>query len=135
MLEIFVTKPIFQGQDEIHQLDTIYSVLGTPSTTTWPTLGNLPWYELVRPKTTLPNTFRGSFKKWLSPMALDLAERLLMYDPSQRISACQALRSGYFTEEGPKMEKPEMLGKYGEQHELDAKVYRRKKQRDAGEGR
>lgn len=133
MLELFVTKPIFQGTDEISQLESIYAVLGTPSTTTWPQLGELPWYELVRPKSTLPNKFREAFKKWLTPAALDLAEGLLTYDPAKRVSAAQALKSGYFTEEEAGMERPEMLEKYGEQHELDAKVNRRKKRE--GEGR
>ena len=30
MLELFTKKPIFQGNDEIHQLDVIYKILGTP---------------------------------------------------------------------------------------------------------
>lgn len=126
MLEIFITKPVFQGNDEIHQLDTIYAVMGTPSETTWPGLGELPWYELVRPKSSLPNKFRESFKKWLSPSALDLAERVLAYDPAKRISARDAMRAEYFMEE-PRMEMPGQLVGYGEQHEMDAKASRRKK--------
>lgn len=37
----------------------------------------------------------------MSPAALDLAERLLSYDPAQRISAVQALQTPYFTQEAP----------------------------------
>ncbi|KAG0698362.1 Pkinase-domain-containing protein [Suillus ampliporus] len=50
MLELFTKKPVFQGNDEIHQLDR------------WSGLTALPWYELVKPRI------------WLSPAALDLAE-------------------------------------------------------------
>ena len=39
--------------------------------------------------------------RWLSPAALDLAERLLAYDPAERVTAAQAQEAPYFTEEGP----------------------------------
>lgn len=39
--------------------------------------------------------------RWLTPAGLDLAERLLYYDPTQRVTAQQALESGYFKEEQP----------------------------------
>lgn len=60
-LELFTKRPVFQGQDEIDQLDVIYKYLGTPSPRTWPTLENLPWYELVKPKKELPSSFRAVF--------------------------------------------------------------------------
>lgn len=63
MLELFTTRPIFQGSDEIHQLEVIYNLCGTPSEEEWPRLKDLPWYELVKPKTTVPNRFRESFTK------------------------------------------------------------------------
>lgn len=50
MLELFVRKPVFQGNDEIHQLEVIHNILGTPRIEDWPGLGGLPWYELVKPK-------------------------------------------------------------------------------------
>lgn len=37
--------------------------------------------------------------RWLSPAALDLAEQLLSYDPSQRITAVQAMEAPYFKQE------------------------------------
>ncbi len=63
MLELFVTKPVFQGNDEIHQLEVIYGVMGTPSEADWPGVKELPWYELVKPKEALPSRFRESFTK------------------------------------------------------------------------
>jgi CTD kinase subunit alpha len=57
MLELYVRKPIFQGNDEIHQLDVIYSLMGTPNEETWPGVATLPWYELVKPKETLESRF------------------------------------------------------------------------------
>jgi len=105
-LEIFTTKPVFQGSDEINQLEVIYQVMGTPDETTWPGITELPWYELVRPRATLPTKFRTSFSKWLSPGALDLVERLLTFNPAERLLADDALKLPYFTTEEPQMERP-----------------------------
>lgn len=106
MLELFVGKPVFQGNDEIHQLEVIYSVMGTPVESSWPGVADLPWYELVKPKQALPSRFREYFTKWLTPAALDLTEGLLDFDPKKRFSAEQALGSDYFVKEEPEMEKP-----------------------------
>ena len=126
MLELFTKKPVFQGNDEIHQLDVIYRILGTPTTERWPAVSTLPWYELVKPKDAIPNHFRELFQKyapsiiqanmtciinvvdirWLSPAGLDLAERLLAYDPEQRATATQALDAPYFNQEPPLPEYP-----------------------------
>ncbi len=57
MLELFVRKPIFQGQDEISQLDVIYSLMGTPNEDMWPGVATLPWWELVKPKETRESGF------------------------------------------------------------------------------
>lgn len=64
MLELFTKKPVFQGTDEIHQLDVIYRVLGTPTPERWPGVTTMPWYELVKPKEVIPNPFRDLFKKY-----------------------------------------------------------------------
>lgn len=130
MLELFTKKPVFQGNDEIHQLDVVYRILGTPTPERWPAVSTLPWYELVKPKEVIPNHFRELFQKWLSPAGLDLAERLLAYDPEQRATATQALDAPYFNQEAPKAEYPTGLATLeGEWHELETKRERAKKRR------
>jgi hypothetical protein len=44
--------------------------------------------------------------RWMSTAALDLAETLLSYDPSNRATAAQALEAPYFTQEFPRPELP-----------------------------
>jgi serine/threonine protein kinase len=44
--------------------------------------------------------------RWLSPAGLDLAEKLLTYDPMKRISALQAMDTPYFIREAPSASKP-----------------------------
>ncbi|KAG7449170.1 Pkinase-domain-containing protein [Guyanagaster necrorhizus] len=130
MLELFTKKPVFQGNDEIHQLDVIYRILGTPTQDRWPDIINLPWYELVKPKDPVANRFRELFQKWMSPAALDLAEQLLAYDPSKRASAVQAMEAPYFESEQPEAERPLGLANLeGEWHELETKRERAKKRK------
>ncbi|KAK8853073.1 hypothetical protein IAR55_003774 [Kwoniella newhampshirensis] len=127
MLELSTSKPIFQGSDEIHQLEVIYSIMGTPREEEWPEVKELPWYDLVKPKEKVESKFRGSFAKRLSPSALDLAEGLLFFDPTKRLSAAAALNTEYFTSEEPKMEKPTQLAGMGEHHEMSAKQDRHRR--------
>lgn len=106
-LELFVKKPIFQGNDEIHQIEVIFRVLGTASEEQWPTLSSMPWYEMLKFPTVMENIFPQSFKKWLSPAALDVAMKMLTYDPRRRITAKDAMDEPYFKEEEPQAEAPE----------------------------
>ncbi|KAK2466241.1 hypothetical protein APHAL10511_001883 [Amanita phalloides] len=130
MLELFTKKPVFQGNDEIHQLDVVYKIFGTPTVERWPAVINLPWYELIKPKENIPNHFRELFQKWMSPAALDLAEELLAYNPSRRINAVQAMDAPYFTEEQPPAERPVGLSTLeGEWHELETKKERARKRK------
>ncbi|KAG9127633.1 kinase subunit of RNA polymerase II carboxy-terminal domain kinase I [Ceratobasidium sp. 392] len=127
MLELFTTKPAFQGNDEIHQLDAISRVMGTPDVASWPGLIDMPWFELVKPPEPVKSHFRSSFNKYLSPAALDLAESLLTYDPNKRASAAQALEAPYFVSESPPPEKPVGLASIeGEWHEYESKREREK---------
>lgn len=135
MLELFTKKPVFQGTDEIHQLDVIYKVLGTPTLERWPGVTTMPWYELVKPKEVIPNPFRDLFRKWLSPSGLELAEELLHYDPSKRISATQALQHPYFTREQPPPQQPTGLNALeGEWHELETKREKARKRKKEAVG-
>jgi CTD kinase subunit alpha len=64
MLELFTKKPVFQGNDEIHQLDVVYKIIGTPTPERWAGVLDLPWYELVKPRDAIPNHFRELFQKY-----------------------------------------------------------------------
>ncbi|WWC91563.1 uncharacterized protein L201_006509 [Kwoniella dendrophila CBS 6074] len=131
-LEIFLTKPIFQGTDEINQLEVIYNIMGTPKESQWPGVKDLPWYELVKPKNVIESKFKSSFEKWLSPAALDLVEGLLHFDPSGRLSAEESMKTPYFVSEEPPMEIPTQLAGMGEHHEMSAKQDRQRRRQMEG---
>lgn len=134
LLELFVKKQIFQGNDEIHQLEVIWKLMGTPTLEEWPGFSDQPWYELVKPREVIPSRFRTSFtgcveslrfqvkldftnaavpwlcrKYGLSSGAMDLIESLLLYNPLKRVSASEALAAPYFTSELPGPELPEYV--------------------------
>ena len=73
MLELFTKKPIFQGNDEIHQVEVLFKLLGTPTLERWPDVMNLPWYELVKPQQVMPYRFREAFEKYSIYFLLFLA--------------------------------------------------------------
>ncbi|BGO93394.1 hypothetical protein NBRC10512_000321 [Rhodotorula toruloides] len=132
-LELFARRPIFPGQDEIHQLDVIFRLTGTPNLDDWPALQDLPWYELVKPKAVIEPCLRQEFAKYLTPAGLDVAEALLALDPARRPTADDALRMPYFVSEEPQAEMPTMLADVeGEWHEYESKRQRRRQRGDEG---
>ncbi|KAJ7785779.1 kinase-like domain-containing protein [Mycena metata] len=96
--EMISGVPLFRGKDTQDQLLHILRILGTPSEQLLHkmmkdspeiTLKPLPRYPRAEMSQQLPKA---------SPAALDLLERLLKFDPAERISAVDALSHPYFTE-------------------------------------
>ncbi|CAH8449336.1 unnamed protein product [Schistosoma bovis] len=88
-------RPLFPGYDVDDQLQRIFKLLGTPTESTWPSVVELPDYEpftVMYPRTmnwhqVVPKmSFRGR----------DLLQQLVICNPSDRISADQALKHSYF---------------------------------------
>ncbi|KAI9475843.1 MAG: kinase-like domain-containing protein [Benjaminiella poitrasii] len=128
MLEFFTGKAVFNGTDEVTQLDSIYKIMGTPSVETWPAVKDLPWFELVRPSENYVSKFRESFESLLSPGALELSEALLSMDPLKRPTASQALEFDYFKTELPEPVMPaNLLDINGDWHEFESKQRKRQK--------
>ncbi|KAF9118904.1 kinase subunit of RNA polymerase II carboxy-terminal domain kinase I, partial [Mortierella sp. 14UC] len=129
MVELFTRRPIFQGHNEITQLENIWKTMGTPQRESWPGVDQLPWYELIKHLNTESRTsrFRDMFAKLMSPAALDLAEALLSLNPKDRPTAFEALNSfAYFTDEEPAPCLPEELPKIdGDWHEYESKQRKR----------
>jgi hypothetical protein len=72
------------------------------------------------------------FNSLLTPMAFDVASKMLTYRPSARISATAALHSPYFiSEEPPACTPSELPMPEGDWHEFESKQ-RKKRQKAAG---
>lgn len=96
MVEMYLLAPLFAGENEMDQLHKIISVLGTPPKE-W-VFGhkqakalNIKFKECekISLRTIIPNA---------SSHAIDMLEKMLRYDPVNRISATEALQHPYFTE-------------------------------------
>eukprot|EP00826_Nyctotherus_ovalis_P059481 TRINITY_DN8274_c0_g1_i9.p1 TRINITY_DN8274_c0_g1~~TRINITY_DN8274_c0_g1_i9.p1 ORF type:complete len:314 (-),score=106.80 TRINITY_DN8274_c0_g1_i9:79-1020(-) len=91
--ELFNKQPLFMGDSEIDQLYRIFRTMGTPTETIWPGVSSLKDY-----KTTFPNWHAIPLNKLIptaEPAALDLISKMLVYDPTQRLSAKAALEHPY----------------------------------------
>ncbi|XP_050449697.1 cyclin-dependent kinase 4-like [Cataglyphis hispanica] len=95
LAELCKLEPLFPGTSEGDQLDRIFQVLGTPSQQAWPQNVSLSWtaFPYRQPKPL------GAIIPDLNEHGLDLIRSMLMFDPHSRITAAQAVRHRYITEE------------------------------------
>ena len=100
MCELISTRPLFPGSNELDQLFRIICVMGAPNEKTWPE-GCAMARKL---RYTFPNPAQTPLRKMIPahcpPIAFDLIEKLLVYDPKRRLTASQALQHPYFTATG-----------------------------------
>ncbi|PWN98580.1 putative PHO85-cyclin-dependent protein kinase [Tilletiopsis washingtonensis] len=97
MAEMISGVPLFRGRDNNDQLNQILRILGTPDENTIKRLVNDSPEIQIRPFPRMPKVpFQQLYPK-AHPLAIDLLEKLLKFDPTQRISADEALRHPYFT--------------------------------------
>lgn len=128
LVELFNKSAMFQGQNELEQLDAIFKIMGTPNTDTWPRIFDMPWFFMVMPQQQqkYPNAFRKKFSSVIpSEACFRLAEGLLSYNQDKRLTASQALESEYF-KELPKSEPLILEGNEG-CHEYEVKLARKQK--------
>jgi len=92
--EMIAKRPLFPGDSEIDQIFRIFRTLGTPTNDIWHGCTSLP-------------EFKASFPQWkkvelnkiipnADSQALDLLQRMLVYEPVQRISAKEAVNHPFF---------------------------------------
>lgn len=88
---------MFPGDSEIDQLYRVFRTLGTPTEDDWPGVSQLPDYKPLFPKWD-PNPLPDAIVKL---KADDLFKKLMLYDPSKRISAKNAMNHQYFDDLEP----------------------------------
>lgn len=93
--ELLAHKPLLPGRSEIHQLELIINLLGTPNESIWPGFSKLPALETFTLKNQPYNNLKSLFP-WLHQSGLKLINAMFMYDPTKRITAGDCLDDPYF---------------------------------------
>lgn len=93
--EMVTREPLFPGKDYVHQLRLITELVGSPDDTS---LGFLRSDHARRYVRSLPQHPKQQFRvrfPTMSSGAMDLLERMLVFDPSKRITVDEALCHPY----------------------------------------
>ena len=93
--ELLGTKPLFPGDDYLHQLRLIIDVLGTPTESDLSFIKSARALAFVKKQSGKPKIPFSTMFKGANPLALDLLEKMLMFNPNKRITVDQALEHPY----------------------------------------
>ncbi|KAJ7947748.1 Mitogen-activated protein kinase [Quillaja saponaria] len=95
LMEIIRREPLFPGKDYVQQLGLITELLGSPDDSD---LGFLRSDNAKKYVKQLPHVQKQPFAHTfpdMSPLAIDLAEKMLVFDPRKRITVEEALNHPY----------------------------------------
>ena len=93
--ELLGRKPLFPGKDYVHQLNLIARVIGSPSEKELEFITSDKARRYIR---SLPRSPRVDFQKVYpnaEPDAVDLIDKMLVFDPKRRITVTEALAHPY----------------------------------------
>ncbi|CAH1780024.1 unnamed protein product [Owenia fusiformis] len=117
--ELLAHHPLMPGKSEIHQLELIVELLGTPNESIWPGFQSLPALEHFSLKKQPYNNLRHTFP-WLSDAGVRLLNFLFMFDPKKRASASDVLENSYF-KESPHPCDPEVMPSFPQHRNVKKK--------------
>jgi serine/threonine protein kinase len=95
LAELHGRKPLFPGDDYIKQMNLIFKVLGTPSKEDMKFITNEKALEYIKSLKKQPKFAFDKIYKDANPLALDLLEKMLVFNPHKRISVDEALAHPY----------------------------------------
>ncbi|RIA80944.1 kinase-like domain-containing protein [Glomus cerebriforme] len=113
--EMLKRQPILMGNSDLHQLEIIYKLCGTPTADTFKDLGISD--QQIEPEKELPRRIIAEFERY-GVKAADLMDKLLVLDPRQRLNAFQALDHDYLWTD-PLPADPKDLPQYESSHEYN----------------
>ncbi|RZS01688.1 hypothetical protein BHM03_00031589 [Ensete ventricosum] len=95
--ELLGRKPIFPGTECLNQLKLIISVLGTMSDADIGFIDNPKARQYIKSLPYTPGIPLAHLYPKANPLAIDLLQKMLVFDPSKRISVTEALEHPYMS--------------------------------------
>ncbi|KAL5704724.1 mitogen-activated protein kinase [Ranunculus cassubicifolius] len=93
--ELLGHKPLFPGTECLNQLKLIINVLGSQSESDLEFIDNPKARRYIKSLPYSPRISLGRLYPNANPLAIDLLQRMLIFDPSKRISVIEALQHPY----------------------------------------
>ena len=96
--EMILRRAFLPGKSDLDQGSKIVEVLGTPNEEQWPGMTSLPTYV---PYTEVPKCPFDQIFTASDALTIDLLERIIVWDPTKRLTAEEALQHPYFAADPP----------------------------------
>jgi serine/threonine protein kinase len=95
LAELLNGEPLFPGRGDIEMIGLISNLLGSPSEESWPGIVHLADFGKIHFREKAKMDIKATFPSW-SDCVVDLFEKLIIYEPTRRISAREALHHEWF---------------------------------------
>lgn len=125
--ELLSRRPLFPGSSYIHQISAITDVLGTPPEDEIANIHSEPARRFIRQLGFKPKIAMAQLHPAATPLALDLLEKLLQFDPAKRITVEEALEHPYLAGLHDGSDEPEGVAAFNfdfEDYELKEDIFR-----------
>ncbi|SSD59797.1 related to Sporulation-specific mitogen-activated protein kinase SMK1 [Saccharomycodes ludwigii] len=107
LAEFYGRKPIFIGNDQMHQISEIVKVLGTPNKDIIIKYGShVAWEIFCPPKPQYRKVPWSNIYSYAQPDGLDLIDKLLKWDPNARLTVEEAIEHEFLQDFRDKSEEP-----------------------------
>ncbi|KAH7276411.1 hypothetical protein KP509_39G006000 [Ceratopteris richardii] len=95
--ELLGRKPIFPGKDYLHQLKLILSIIGTPTESDLYFIPTESARSFISSQPYSPRISLAKLYPNANPLAVDLIDKMLVFDPKKRITVTEALSHPYLS--------------------------------------
>nr|AKL87248.1 mitogen-activated protein kinase 13 [Linum usitatissimum] len=94
-MELMNRKPLFPGKDQVHQMRLLTELLGTPSESDLGFVRNEDARKYIRQLSPHPRQSLAKLFPHVHPLAIDLVDKMMTFDPTKRITVEEALAHPY----------------------------------------